>query len=526
MGAGGSSGDIKSAEYVAKGHTLLMSSNPGGHDYDWETVRPDLGDFPGAIRNLGALVGNRATLKSTFGVDASASPVEPDSNVRVAGDSTETTITYPNIDDPRDISFKLTNFVSGPEYLGYQVGLEVLKSVEATFESVKSGVVNQMSAAYGEGFDVTRFKAKEVFNSLASLVTKATSEAAEAIASQSFELGGAKANTLDGSASTTSLANTNSIIASLSTKVEASLVSLLGGDAEDSLALTTTELMTTVTSDALAEAVALLDGPDLQADVEAFRREAKKTLLQSTRRFTGGLAAIGATQTTAFTWGLALLESDHLAEVNKYQAQQRLTLKMNFINTYINTFTASLNQYLQNFTQQLLSELASVKGDSAIAKEIALSFAAHHTANFQGLFDAQAKIQNTHDIAEVDGRNHFASIAAQAGLNAIQTDYTHDENRAKLQADMIRLKAGGLAEYERGKNALTKDVHLFKQKAYGYGAQILSAASSGSAFIPNEPSQASQAFSGALSGAGVGFAIGGPAGAGIGAIVGAGAGLS
>lgn len=84
--------------------------------------------------------------------------------------------------------------------------------------------------------------------------------------------------------------------------------------------LVSNDIATNAIANAIAAATSVLAGSAISDQVDAYEVKATPRFLRSVNRFASGLADIGAVNSSAFIVGMALLESEFVADVNKFDA--------------------------------------------------------------------------------------------------------------------------------------------------------------------------------------------------------------
>ena len=233
---------------------------------------------------------------------------------------------------------------------------------------------------------------------------------------------------------------------------------------------------------AIQQAIAMLNSGVIMNAVDAFRKQALRGHLRSVNRFAGGMAEIGAVNSSAFALGMAMLESDFEASVNDFASKLSLSVVDQFVQLY--------SQHLATFMQ-----LYRVGADS------------HLNASFR----EHALIQDaTKDLTSL----YLASIEARKGKAVLQTELSR-----------IKIVAKG-EESEKNLDIAAKD-KLWDLSLFQNAGNVLSAVSGGTVMVPQGPSRAQSAIGGALAGAAQAAAISGgnPLITGVGALGGLVAGL-
>jgi hypothetical protein len=235
--------------------------------------------------------------------------------------------------------------------------------------------------------------------------------------------------------------------------------------------------------EAIRIAIEMVDDDTIADLVHAFDQRSQHVRARAARRFAGTMADINAVQSSAFLFGLAIIEAEHMQAVNEFNKEVTHS-------TYKDTIGLHIDLYKNRLAQEISKEL-SVKQirDNMLIQSVQLTS--------QMMF-------TKHDL-----RNTIVSLIAE--IQRIRYIATTEHEGFSLDVQV-------------------KD-QLWDMEVYGMAAVILGGMGGGQV-IPKGPTRAGSAIGGALSGAasgammgsaipGVGTAIG----AGAGAVLGLGAGL-
>lgn len=233
-------------------------------------------------------------------------------------------------------------------------------------------------------------------------------------------------------------------------------------------------------ADAIETAVQAIESEALDNVVNAFAERQRYAKSRAVRQYTGQMADINAVQSSAFMFGIALIEAEHLQSVSDFNAQVSIDVYRDMVKAYIGRLSENLNIELRK---------KSIR-DQILMNSINLTMQAFNSnKNFK-----KSLLELTTEINRIEfliGQEYVAS-----------------------SADLKNKEA------------------TWPFKVFTYGGQLLGSMGGGTA-LPEGPSKAGSAIGGALSGAASGAlsgasigAAGGPITAVGGAAIGAGAGLA
>jgi len=332
---------------------------------------------------------------------------------------------------------------------------------------------------------------------------------------------------------------------------------------------------------ALVAARNAVDRTIITEAVTAYRKEALKTHIRSVNSFTGPMADINAVNSSAFVLGMAMMESDFTASVNKFQADLELQLfrdaftgflqnAVQNINGYLSIYQSQMQTYTANQSTQLQAVLGVVSefvrayvsgfaeylqaysregtGDvnlfqaisqtksslsAAFADIQSRAFMQHLEKGVDGTFNLlSAKMQNLQSLFQpyfetsikeaLDLRQQRTAFVTQHSQIAHQydlADFELNKAAASLMADTARIRSVLSAE-EYVKN-LEYDVRsgTWDLELFQMGANIMSAYSGSVVTNVGKPSQAQSVMGGVAAGASIGSTLGVP-GAIAGALIG------
>jgi hypothetical protein len=147
-----------------------------------------------------------------------------------------------------------------------------------------------------------------------------------------------------------------------------------------------------IVSEASTLALEVVDAEQVTAAVEAYRKRALKVHLRNVNRFAGGMADIGAVNSSAFIMGMALLESDHQDNVDEFQARLELELYTQVLTTgmsqYVETFRNVFVQYMDSYERRFAQTLDIYKTNLPVYAQTFLTILPEYVrAYLQSLMD-------------------------------------------------------------------------------------------------------------------------------------------
>ena len=251
----------------------------------------------------------------------------------------------------------------------------------------------------------------------------------------------------------------------------------------------TTDLSTFMTT-AFAEAHSLANSSEVDTAVNAYDEASRKELFSSYSRLGASMVEIGATNSSAFFMGMAMLERDHVREVNRYRAELMLKSVTEFFNVYAQMFANEIGKYISSgmdIYKALVSTFAMYLQSSDNAKRLAFSGAGQILSGV---------------LSEKQLKGSMSAVESEVG----RVRYLAEQQREDKNID-----------YDVKDSTWVLD---FLQS----GANIL-ASSGGATTLPGHMSKEQSTISGALSGAMMGAEVtsksGSPYVIGAGIIVGA-----
>lgn len=232
---------------------------------------------------------------------------------------------------------------------------------------------------------------------------------------------------------------------------------------------------TTELAEAVKQAVASVDDSIIEGLVKEFEKRSDYARGRATRRFAGQMSDINAVQGSAFVFGMAMIEAEHVQNVNEFNKQ-----------VSSEAFNRNIQYHIELYRARLAQEI-EVELREKFSRDTMLQDSVRLTASMLG--------QNV----------QFKQALAQ------------------LYLEMKRIKFVMEEEYVASSADLEAKEDSWELQVYEYGAAILGAPG-GAAKLPDKPSKAGSAIGGALSGTAAGAPLG-PAGMIGGAVLGGLAGL-
>jgi len=312
--------------------------------------------------------------------------------------------------------------------------------------------------------------------------------------------------------------------------------------------------LATVPTEALSAAMAALNADRIDTVVDSYEKRQRKSFYRSVNRFTAGMADINAVQNSQFLLGLALIESEYMADIADFDAKIRLQ-----------TFGDSFRGYLQIHAQQIESQYRL--HSEAIGQQIQatishlgqqIEFHARDIAEQYQLYGGNAleqfrsRAQTIAQQIEIVDRQSQAQIEAfrdvfrshlEAHSRSFLTDraFRHQfvsesvREMTQMLSGRMQLHANASQilneinrqqiiqkreENERNQELTVKEA-LWDLELYDYALKGIASVSGGSpSGSMKEPSRFQSALSGAMSGAAAGgalmYASSGPVGWGVG----------
>jgi len=229
--------------------------------------------------------------------------------------------------------------------------------------------------------------------------------------------------------------------------------------------------VTSAVDAALAAASAAIADTPISNMVDAYEAKIKDEYLRGISRLASSLSDIDAVNSSAFVFGIALLNKELIRSVNDYTKSLELDAFKQYVNIYMSTFMQTFGGHLNGYLARNASK----------------------------------------DTLILNGNREMSTLLA----NKISAEAA----ATNLQAELNRIRHVALTEKHRDGVALDAQDTLYDYQLYQYGANML-ASSGGAAVLQPKMSPGQSMLGGASAGGGVGMMVGGPEGAAIGAGVG------
>ena len=192
-----------------------------------------------------------------------------------------------------------------------------------------------------------------------------------------------------------------------------------------------------IMSEANMLALEVVDSTQVAGAVEAYRKRLLRVHLRSVNRFAGGMADIGAVNSSAFIVGMALLESDQQDNVAEFQSRLELELYTQVMtsgmNQYVETLKSVVTQYMDSYERRFAQTLEVYKINLPTYVQTFLSIVPEYTRVYmQSFMDYLSTFNNT-----VGQGNQLAVGSAQLESNA---SHVYSEVRNRLASELTRLQ--------------------------------------------------------------------------------------
>lgn len=230
---------------------------------------------------------------------------------------------------------------------------------------------------------------------------------------------------------------------------------------------------TTSLAAGIAAALDELDDAVIARAVQAYMNRGSVQKERAIGRFSSTMADMNAVNSSAFMFGLAIIEAQHMQDVDQYQAQIELQAYNNLVNNWVAMFRAELEQ-------ELRMEVTNKSSRETVLRE-------------------------------------GAQMMVQMLSNRVQST----ANTAALLAETKRVGIVATQEYELADADLDYKFSQWDFEVFTRAANVLGSISGAAAYVPGQPSKTASAIGGALSGAAAGAGIGTAIAPGIGTAVGA-----
>lgn len=224
-------------------------------------------------------------------------------------------------------------------------------------------------------------------------------------------------------------------------------------------------------SAAVSSALEVIQDVVVRSAVRSFERRADTARLRSVNRFSGGMSDINAVHSSSYMLGMALIEAQHLQNVDEFDAGLTNDL-------YQGAFSSHVELYKTNFTIELQEAMQ------------------------------EKKIRDT--LMAQSAQALMSSLFQRVGLEQASTE---------TLAEVKTLRMAAVQEYELSNVDIDAKFGMWDFEVYGKSSNVLASISGASAALPEKPSRVSSILGGVLRGGAAGAPLG-PVGAGVGAVLG------
>jgi len=417
------------------------------------------------------------------------------------------------------------NIYTGVEAYSPGTNLTVIDDAVAAFNAYingLSGVSEYNSAATAVNSKATSYFPTAVLT-IADYVADAVAAAASAVA-DAYEDSKISVDALVIAGESKSKTNVASAMTAAVTSIVTNIETLFN----DAVANSNTAIAVAITA-AVASAVSATEVSVLDDAVDEYEEKLKNSHMRGVNRFLGGMSDINAVNSSAFVFGLALMESDFQHDVAKFRADISMETYKAAFATYMDGFKSTLLTYLSEGVRSLAIFIDAHKANLALYTGTITEMLKAQLQPFIGTLSSHvgAQTQLTTDGARMRMSYSAAGIDSMVKMLTQQRGMKSDYYTRISEAQRIRIDAE-VAEDKRNVELdyleATWDLSLF-QVAGG----LLASMAGASGYVPNKPDvTVGSVLGGALSGASAGaLATGGnPIGVLVGAVLGGGAATS
>ena len=294
-------------------------------------------------------------------------------------------------------------------------------------------------------------------------------------------------------------------------------------------------------TNALTAANTALAGAPITAMVDAFEDDILPTHMRSVNRVAAGFSDINAVNSSAFAFGMVMLEDGFQKQVSKFRADAKLQIFNSLFPLYIKSYVDSLTQDLQIIVGAIQARIDTV--DRQLNKRLELfvnGFNEHLKASLLTLSElsqtqrttmaSQGHVYQSFLVAQLDSLKTSMSshVAGFLSERATQKNYrnamlsqsiteTQQQylNRLQgmrevtaLQTEIARISHGAYIEnWKLNENYVTES-RIWPWKKWQYLDNAVAAAGSGT-MVPDKPSNAASIIAGIMMGGEMGAKIGG-----------------
>lgn len=249
--------------------------------------------------------------------------------------------------------------------------------------------------------------------------------------------------------------------------------------------------ISTILEESISSALTVLESASIQSAVDEYEQSILGNVARAKSSFAGGMADVNAVSGSAFILGMAMIENERVANVNKFAANLALQIYQSHVSAHLqatlNLTAGQLEVFSRAFTGHVRSQIG---------------------------FDMQIR----------QARDSMLNSAVQQLSQMLYNNVELERATTGMLADIKRATISAKHEWYQEDIRLDAEEKLWDLKIYNYGANILGGMNTGGGtFIPEGASKTASSLSAGLGGAVLGAkmgAIGGPVGAGVGALVG------
>ena len=215
--------------------------------------------------------------------------------------------------------------------------------------------------------------------------------------------------------------------------------------------------------------------------IDSFEEESRHEYLQGVARFTAGMSDINAVNSSAFIFGLGIMERERFSKISQARREIAITLLTNGIASFLSTYNANIAANSQMFAVLFSDHLRS--------------FTMSHMQRTR-----------SRDIMVLQGAREMAAM--------LSTNTEANYQGSHLQSEVSRVKMIAKGEQIFDQLKIDESDAKWSFELFQYGANVLASAS-GAAMIPGRMSKEQSILSGATAGLFVGAKAGSLAGSAI-----------
>ena len=276
-----------------------------------------------------------------------------------------------------------------------------------------------------------------------------------------------------------------------------------------------------------ANADTIIDDDDIQALVDAFESDTLPEYQRNVSRFLAGMSDINAVNSSAFLFGMAILESERFKQVTRYKAE--LTHEMEKEKWKYTTTVAQIKWgFIADMTRmQQTGQLDASTMETGLTD----TYYKLRESFLEAMTDLDTKRlteASRYETVLTDSYKDRWARYQMAGIAEMTQGIRYKHDLLKIITDQLaesrRVKILATHEYESREIDLDVADSLYNLKVYQYGSNVMASPQVGATYVPEKESAMRSALGGVMAGAGAGAmtggAIGGPPGAATGALIG------